>query len=77
MASLEAPVRPRVEVFVTGPAKLKGWAWDDLVVEAEAPAAAAPAPNLRAYYARMAATFRAMPRPAHHEHGPTGELERF
>lgn len=75
MASV-APVRPRVEVFVSGPAKLDGWAWDDLVVVAEA-TTAAPAPNPRAYYARMAAMFRAMPRPARHEHGPTGELEPF
>ena len=70
-----APVRPRVEVFVSGPAELKGWAWDDLVTVAQAPAT--PTPNVRAYYARMASIFRAMPRPAHHEHGPTGELEPF
>jgi hypothetical protein len=76
MAAVEAPARPRVALFVTDPAKLTGWSWESGSVATD-DLAGASGSNLRAYYARMAARFRSMPRLAHHEHGPSGEIEPF
>lgn len=75
MSVAEAPVRPRAALFVSGPAKLMRLVFegDSLLLEDTI----GESDTVRAYYARMAARFRSMPRPAHHEHGPTGEILPF
>jgi hypothetical protein len=66
--AFSAMVLEEAPVYVTGPATLTSWSWDDFIPQAE------PGRDLDAFYARMIAKYRSMPPLAHHEHGPRGEI---
>jgi hypothetical protein len=68
-------MRQQVDVYVSGPATEVRWSWEDVVVTTVP--MAEPASDLRAFYARMAQEYDAMPRLARHDHDRPGELKPF